>query len=122
MNNKELNDIEHRTTFYDSMYEYAKTADISHYRLSVPDSVAPVIAAEFAPTNDTDLMINGNHPIQHDGKTYLPISWGEKEESAILDTDVDAVCWVRYTSGNRKGTYVSDGTVYPTETAAMRGR
>ncbi len=122
MNNKELNDIEHRTTFYESMYEYAKDANISHYKWTVWGDAPRVIALEFNPVDDADVTTDYGAPIYYDDKTYIPINWGEKEESAILKTAIEDDCWIRYIPGNRKGTYVSDGTVYKTETAAMRGR
>ena len=122
MNNKELNDRIHRTTFYDSMYEYCKDADISHYRLSVGQCDDDSVTSEFEPIDDPDVHLQIDDPIEHKGKTYIPICWGEEEESAILETAIDEECWVRYIPGNREGTYVSDGIVYPTETAAMRGR
>ena len=120
--NKELNDIEHRTTFYESMYAYAQDANISHYTHTIWGDAPAVLASEFNPVDDADVTTDYGTPIQHDGKTYIPINWGEAEESAILKTTIEDVCWVRYIPGNRKGTYVSDGTVYETETAAMRGR
>ncbi len=111
-----------QTMFYDSMYEYAKGADISHYEWTPCGDAPPVLASEFNPADDADVVIDYDAPIEHKGKTYIPICWGENEPSAILETAIDEVCWVRYIPGNREGTYVSDGTVYPTEKAAMQGR
>ena len=120
--NKELNEREHRTTFYDSMYDYAGDGAIGNYRLSVEQHDSDdVIVTEFAPIDDPDIAIEPDNPIEHDGKIYIPICWGEKEESAILETALDEKCWVRYIPGYGEK-YVSDGTVYPTEKAAMQGR
>ena len=113
--------------YYNTMYEYAKSKDISHYRLAVGVHAALFVVLRFRPINDPDLHIQIDKPIVHEGGTYLPINWGKHEDSAILESAVDATCWIRYVPNeDSKGIvkqylYVSDGTIYPSEKAAMKG-
>ena len=113
--NNELNETEHRTTFYDTMFEYVKDADISHYRMSAPkepDSL--IISFGFQPCGDPDICIDYDTRIQHNGDTYFPICWGEPEKSAIRENAVDESCYIRYIYNFRTTEYVSDGRVYDT--------
>ena len=107
--------------YYNSMYSYIEDADISHYEATVGDHTPLVLVTEFHPREDSEMRVDWDNPIEYKGKTYLPIWWGELESSAILESAVDEICWIRYIPGNQEGTYVSDGTIYPSEKAAMKG-
>lgn len=112
---KELNSTEHRITFYDTMFEYAKDADISHYRMSTPkDPEDMIISFGFQPCGDPDMSIDFNERIQHNGDIYFLICWGENEKSAIRENAVDESCYIRYIYNHETMEYVSDGRVYDT--------
>ncbi len=107
--------------YYESMYNYVEGADISNYEATVGADTPLVLVTELHPWEDSEMRVDWYNPIEHKGKTYLPINWGELESSAILESAVDEICWIRYIPGNQEGTYVSDGRVYSSEKAAMKG-
>ncbi len=107
--------------YYNSMYKYAEDADITHYKVTVGGHTPLVLVTEFHPQEDSDMWIDWDNPIEYESNTYLPINWGEPGSSAILESAANEICWIRYIPGNHEGTYVSDGRVYPSEKAAMKG-
>jgi len=110
------------TTFYDSMYEYVQDADISHYRQS-GDGEEEYLIVAFNPAKDADFATDIDNPIERDGKTYIPVCWGEKESSALLESETDdGECCILYRYDEDKMEYVSDGRVYETYESADQER
>jgi len=111
---------ESEMTYYDSVYEYVQNADISHYSMS-GDGEEEYCIVEFSPADDLEFMIDiDSDPIEHDGKTYLRVCWGEAEDSALLESAFDEMCYILYRWDEYKQEYTSDGTVYETAEAAKR--
>ncbi len=105
-------------TFYDSMYEYVHDADITHYRKTGDGEEEYQIDA-FNPAEDSDFAINTDRTIEHNGKTYIPVCYGEDEPSALLESEIDtAQCYIVYQWNDHAHEYVSDGTVYETREEA----
>lgn len=116
MTTETQNDAE--STFYNTMYEYVHDADVSHYQMSGDGKEDYQIAA-FNPAEDADFAIDIDNPIEHDGKTYIPVCWGETESSALLESEIDtAQCYILYRYVEDAHGYISDGRVYETHESA----
>lgn len=104
-------------TFYNTMYEYARDADITHYRMSGDGEDEYRIEA-FNPADDTDFVIDNDHTITT-GQCYIPVCWGEGEPSALLESEITTgQCYIVYRWDDPEQLYVSDGSVYETWAAA----
>ena len=108
--------------FYDLMYDYVRDAEISHYRMS-GDGEKEYRVVAFNPSHDPDFATSIDCPIEHDGKTYLPVCWGENESSALLESEIEtAQCYILYRYADDAHEYVSDGTIYETYESAEQER
>jgi len=109
-------------TYYDSMYSYAGDADISHYVLTThKEAPSSFIVADFCPSEDEDFYVG--EELEYRGNRYMSVGWGEDERSAILETELCALCYALYefVEGNEyMQKYVSDGIVYETREDATR--
>lgn len=114
------------SNIYNTIYEYADGADISHYRISNNSVDAPdTITSDFSPADDPDFMSNVDDVIHIDGRRYISAGWGETGPSYIAGSVILDVCYARYTlvfasDTDRYGEYVSDGIVYETRADAEK--
>jgi len=112
-------ECDRRATYYDSMYEYVDGADISHYRCSTAeDEPDEIMVAEFCPADDPDFAIDVDNAIEHNGKTHIPVCWGEDGPSLLREDALGEVCYIRYMYNPQTYEYVSDGRVYETREEA----
>ena len=110
-------------TLYETIYAHVQDADITHYQATTSEeNPENEMISGFRPVNDPEYALDYENPISHGGKTYIPVCWGESETSAILESALDEICYIRYVFDAARHIYVSDGNVYETEEAAKRGR
>lgn len=109
---------------YETMFDYAHDADITHYRQSNADRDAPnILVKPFHPSDDAEFCIQFEDEITRDGIKYVRVCWGESEESYLKESAIYDICYVRYilsfdNLADYYGEYISDGIVYDTADAA----
>ena len=96
-----------KTKIHETLYNYCKDADVSHYKTSVPNSQMSYqqeqdaknlgsFAFAFKPVCDSDFSVDMHDFIEKNGKTYVWVNWGENETSYIPDSEVERYLWLIY--------------------------
>lgn len=104
-------------TFYDSMYGYVQGADFSDYEIADGEIRVTPFVDDIEPANDPDFVI-GSESMEHEGKWYRKVNFGENEESYLLESALYDAVYLRYIETDY-GHYVSEkGRAYETREEA----
>lgn len=103
-------------TYYKSIYDYVQDADLSYYEIMDGKIRETPFVEEIKPAEDPDFMISSDS-IEHEGKLYVHVNFGENEDSYILESELYETVFLVYTEQSH-GHYVTDGRVYETEDEA----
>lgn len=99
--------------FFDSMYEYVRGGDITHYEATYQDGCEDYEAHSWHPQEDSDFWI-GEDQVERDGILYTRVNWGEDRISYLRDDSIGDELGIIYYNdhGAKKSTCTSE--IFPT--------
>ena len=103
-----------KPTYYESMYDYVKNADLSYYEISDGTIRETLFIEEIKPIDDPDFILVAD-VIEHEEKCYVHVNFGENEDSYLLESALYDTVYLVYIEQSH-GHYVAEnGRVYETE-------
>lgn len=77
---------------YDSMYDYVEFADLSSWREFCPEDGPKYKVASGRPVDDSFFRVS-DETIEHEGKRYVHVNWGEKEKCYLREDCLNDEIW-----------------------------